>query len=214
MAPLLHDEIIAVGKHGFDKPALGGDHRQGTEDIDLGDLFGETLQPFDLRGDLFTDLVKQPVLQIGHLFLGLEDERFLLFQFRRYESLGVGQRLFPFVASFRQRRQVGLRHFDIVAEHLVVADFQRFDAGRLAFRRLQLRNPALAVRACQAQLVQPGMETALNDAAVPDRHRRFVRNRRFNQFGQIAAIVHIRRDGPERRGWGCRAKLFDRRNLP
>ena len=62
---------------------------------------------------------------------------------RRDEALGVGQRLLAHVVG-RHAIEVGARDLEVVAEHAVVADLERPDAGALALARLDLEDLALA----------------------------------------------------------------------
>ena len=57
------------------------------------------------------------------------------FQILRDVALAVGQGLFAAVV-WRHVMQIGLAHFDVVAEHLVIAYLQGFNASALTFMYL------------------------------------------------------------------------------
>src|SRR5206468_4128234 len=78
--------------------------------------------------------------------------RHVLAEGRGHEALGADQRLPPLVVG-GDEWQVRARYLDVVAEDLVVADFERRDARALALRRLEAREPAPRVPRRLAQLV-------------------------------------------------------------
>ena len=85
--------------------------------------------------------------------VGGEDRLLELGQLRRHEALGVGDRLLaPVVGG--HRREVRARDLDVVAEHAVVLDLQRRDAGALALARLDGGDAIAAARGDVAQLVE------------------------------------------------------------
>ena len=105
--------------------------------------------------------------------LGAEDFALHLLQFRRDESLGVGQGLLAGV-MLRHLVEVGAGHLDEISEHGIEPHLERGDAGFLHLLLLQLGDPVLALGGAPAQFVERGVEALADDAAVLQRHRRIV----------------------------------------
>ncbi len=59
-----------------------------------------------------------------------------------------------------------MRHFDVVAEDLVVADLERLDAGALALDALQVGHPCLCVARGEMHAIQFGAVAGLDEAVV------------------------------------------------
>ena len=79
---------------------------------------------------------------------GLDHPARLRVEVGRVEADDAGQRLAVGEAAVRRHQPVGVprRDLDMIAEHGIVADLERRDAGRLAVARLQRRDGAAAVR--------------------------------------------------------------------
>ena len=77
----------------------------------------------------------------------------LLVQVGRIEADHAGQRLAVGEAAVRRHQPVGVpgRHLDMIAEHRIVPDLQRRDAGRVAISRLERRDRPPAIRRRRAQ---------------------------------------------------------------
>ena len=101
-------------------------------------------------------------------------------QLGRDEALGILQCLAALVVE-RHLVDLALRDLDVEAMHLVVLDAQVGDAGARAFARLEVQQEAVAVVRDAAQLVELGVETARDDAAVAQQHRRLFGNRGAEQ---------------------------------
>src|SRR3989442_9669205 len=86
-------------------------------------------------------------------------------------------------------RQVGLRDFDVVAEYLVVADFQGVDAGALPFLQLDLSDPGLPVPTDRAQFVEVGVVAVANQSPIFDRRWGLRVDRLLDLSGQLREIV-------------------------
>ena len=85
------------------------------------------------------------IFQTNGAFLRMQERVFLFLQLRGDVALGVGQRLLADIAVFfLDLRRRALGHFDIIAEHPVVADFQRLNSSALAFVVFLLENPGFA----------------------------------------------------------------------
>ena len=93
-----------------------------------------------------------------------------ILQFLGDEPLAVDQRLLADI-GLRHQLLEGVGNFNVVAEHLVVADFQRADAGFFLFLGLHLRNDALAAFQNVPQAVHLFVEAVPDDTALPDGKR-------------------------------------------
>ena len=101
---------------------------EGAGDVERRGGVSELLEDGDVLGELGAELFKEFLLQRQRAFLGRENVRLVLLEFRSDVAFGVFDRLLAdeiggdFFA-------VGVGHLDIEAEHLVVADFERGDVG-------------------------------------------------------------------------------------
>ena len=92
-------------------------------------------------------------------------------QFDRREAHRAGQSL-PVDERLGQALRAPRRHFDVIAEHVVVAHLERGDVGGRAVARLQGANQAPALVAQGHRLVERRVVTAGDDAAVGHARRR------------------------------------------
>ena len=120
----------------------------------------------------------------------LADPERLLVQVRRVEADHAGERLAVGEARFGHHQFVGVagRHLDVEAEHIVVADLQRGDAGLAAVACLETGYRAPPLAAGGAQRVQGGI-IALGDIAAlrrVDRGRRHQSARQQVDQGTVA----------------------------
>ena len=122
--------------------------------------------------------------------LGAEDFALHLLQFRRDESLGVGQSLLAGV-MLRHLVEVGAGHLDEISEHGIKPHLERGDAGFLDLLLLQLGDPVLALGGAPAQFVERGVEALADDAAVLESHRWIVGDGPRNQVGHLRQLVQL-----------------------
>src|SRR6185503_7682827 len=127
-------------------------------------------------------------LALQYPFVGAEHLVLVLLERGRDEALAAGNRLLTEVVA-RDVRQVRFRNLDVVPEDAVVADFQRVDPGAAPLRLLHLGDAALAGAADVPELVELGIDTVANRAAVAGERRRLVQERRFEIAAQICQIV-------------------------
>ena len=114
---------------------------------------------------------------------------FQILQFLCDEPLAVHQGLLA---------DIGLRHqllksvgdLDIIAEHLVVADLQRADAGFLLFLGLHLSDDTLAAFQDMPQAVYLLIAAVPDNAALPDGKRRLVADRGGDVAADVIQRVH------------------------
>ena len=123
--------------------------------------------------DLAEQLPVELAFQLQDALLGVEHQRLVFLQLGRDVALGVDQRLFADVVG-RDECHVRLRDLDVVAEDLVVADLQRFDAGARPLDRFQIGDPAPGVARRQMDAVELGREAGPDDAGCGERGRRVV----------------------------------------
>ena len=84
---------------------------------------------------------------------------------------------------------MGVGHFQVIAEHLVVADLERGDAGALALALLQRGDVLLATIAEPAKLIQLGVEPRPDDLAVGQERRRALGEPLAEPCGQVGQQV-------------------------
>src|SRR6266404_7274795 len=105
------------------------------------------------------------------LLLSGEDFFLVLLQVRRDVALGVLERLLALVVG-RDLMGVCVRDLNVVAEYLVEADPQTVNAGPRDFLGLKVGDPFLAPPGNGVQLIETGIVTAADDAALARRQRR------------------------------------------
>ena len=100
-----------------------------------------------------------------HLLLGPEDLLLVFLQLLGDVAFGIGKGLLADPA-LGHLVLMGVAHFDIVAEDVVVADLERRDARRLALAMLDACQVILAVERNAARVVQLGVHAVGDDAAL------------------------------------------------
>ncbi len=81
--------------------AQGRDVCQASEHVDFSQGKRGLANAFGLSGNCGSQFGKQAPLDLDNLFLGVENLRFILFQFWSREALGIDQSLFAFVIGGR-----------------------------------------------------------------------------------------------------------------
>ena len=107
-------------------------------------------------------------LNLDDLFLSIENFRFVFFQFRSGEALGVHQRLLALIIG-GHKMQIGFRDLEIVAEDGIELHFERANSGALPLALFDLRKKLFAVAAQVAELIQFLIDAGSNHAAVAER---------------------------------------------
>src|SRR5262249_57066330 len=126
-----------------------------------------------LRRDHAAQLLEDLELALEDPLVGAEHLLFVFLQRRGDEALAAGNRLLAVVIR-RNGVQVRLRDFDVVAEHAVVADLQRVDAGPRPLALFELGDHLLAAAADRAQVVELAVGAVAGEAAVAPQRRRTV----------------------------------------
>ena len=156
------------------------DLRKGAEHIQGSHSRRCLLNRNDVFFDFVAEVAEQVVLHLVDLGLRIENQTFHLLQFRRDETLSIGQGL---LADIVVRNHVveRLGHFQIISKHAVVAHLQVADAGTLPLAVFKARNPVLAVLNGELQVVQLFAVARFNQAPFTDLERRIVHDGRLNQ---------------------------------
>ena len=123
---------------------------------------------------------------------GVQDAAFERGKLVRGEAHGVGERL---LVPEGRRMRLGLQrgggagaHLDEIAEHLIVLDFQRLDAGLRRVGRLQLREHHLGIGRELAQFVERRVVAASDEAAIAREIGKVIAKRRAQPFRKRSAI--------------------------
>ena len=154
--------------------------------VDAGDRVGERLERSCFREDLGREAIEDRKLQRQRSARGAGDAAFETAQFRRGKTHDAGERLAvnERLAERRRHQLFALRprHLDEIAEHVVVLDLERANAGLLGVARLQARDhPARGV-AQFARFIQILIVARAHEAAGAFRQRQLVGKRIF-EFG-------------------------------
>ena len=156
---------IAVVHHGAAVVVFRSDLRQRSQYIQLGNGIGGALDTIQLCTDAFQQFVKQAAFQRDEPLVCAKDLAFQLLQLLCDVTLAGGKGLLADV-GLRHKVLVGVAHLDEVAKHMVIADFQLWNAGLLPQAGFQLRQHALGVIADGAQLVHLSMVTLGDNTAI------------------------------------------------
>src|SRR5579875_2883227 len=178
---------------------LSGQMCQGREDIQMGEAARGRPQAVSLRRDAPQEPLVDLLGELLDPLLGLEDLALPFLEARRDEALGLDQRLLPMVIR-RNKPEVRAGHLQIVAEDLVVADLQGFDAGTLALDPLELGDPLPCPCRRLNQRIELGAVAGPNQGATVGR-----RDCLIDQIGDIKARIEDRGTGPvQENSKGCR----------
>ena len=183
-AGLVHVGAAVVVSHRH-----GGEGGQG---IDLRHRRGGFLDAGGRVGDLLTQLREQLVFQGHHPLGGRQDLVLQILQLLGDEPLAVHQCLLADVC-IRHLVLKGVADFNVIAEHLVVADLQGADAGGLFLLGLHLRDDALAALQDVPQAVHLFVKAVPDEAALPDGKRRLVADGSGDALADIVQSVQLRR---------------------
>ena len=144
MSPVFNRQPHRLSQH---RPAIPKEPRRlrkRADNIDNRNRVGSLLNRSEVVQSLVSQLLKKLIFALACPFVRPKDFRLHLLQFGRDKTLSTNGRLFAGVMP-RHVRQVRLRHFNEIAEHRIVAHFERFDAGHSDFAFLQLADPILAL---------------------------------------------------------------------
>src|SRR5262245_13703242 len=88
--------------------------------------------------------------------------------------------------------QIGVRHFDVIPEHLVEPDLERRDTSSRTLFRLNARKCGFAAVAKLAERVQLGVDTRRDRRLVgSDGEGRPISQRGSDLLGELAAVIPL-----------------------
>ena len=163
---------------------------KGAQRVALRHRRGGFLDAPGVVRDLLAQGGEQLIFQRHHPLGGRQDLMFQILQFLCDEPLAVYQGLLADV-GFRHLLLKGIGDLNIVAEHLVIADFQGADAGFFLLLGLHLRHNALAAFQDVPQAVHFFIEAIPDDAAFPDGKGRLVTDGGGNVPADIVQRVQL-----------------------
>jgi len=150
----------------------------------------------NIRQQAFAKRDKQFIFAPAYFFFRVQHRLFEFLQFLIDVALRVDQRLLAHV-GVRHQRGVGFGHFDIVAEHAVVADFEGMDARGLPLFDLQRGNPFFAVGADGAQAIQLFVKARGDKSPVLRAGGRIGDNRAGKQRNRRGHVRHVFAQGDQ-----------------
>ena len=143
---------------------------------------------FEPSFDLFSQFDKQIIFNGDAFFLRAQYFRFKIPQLRRDVPFGVRQRLLARIIQ-RHLRRLGVPHFNIISEYVIVADLERLDAGFRAFIFLERLQHKSTVARNPTVFIELIIVTVANDVAVANRMPRIFHQRPIEQFNQVSVIA-------------------------
>ena len=192
MARVDDGQLVAVVDVRLDVVVDRGGLGQRRQHVERGERARRRLNPRRLGGHRRAQRLEDLELALEDALVGAEDLLFVFLQRRRDEALAAGDRLLAVVVG-RHGAQVRLRDLDVVAEHAVVADLQRRDAGARALALLHLGDDLLAGAADRAQLVELRVDAVAREPAVARQRRRIVERASLDRVADVGEIVELAR---------------------
>src|SRR5688500_417343 len=122
MAAGLYFDLVTIVKCRCDIVPSLRSFGERCEDVECRESPGRRLEFMSLELHSLPDLIEQLGLERDDLLFSTEDLRFPFLQLRRSVSLGIRERLAPFVI-FGDTREVTLRDLDEVTEYIIESDF-------------------------------------------------------------------------------------------
>ncbi len=199
MAPADDVERVVVGDLRPHVPLALGHLGERGEHIELRDHGGRALQPRDRLAHAIAQRLEQLAFAGLDALGGTQHARLVLLELRRDVALFSGERLPPLVLG-RNEMLVGVGDRDVVAEHLVVADLERLDAGARALGGLDLGNGVLAAVAKAAELVELRIRAGADARLVADGGGRPLDERGSHLLGEVDAAIPTREQRREHAG--------------
>ena len=166
VTPVDDRDLVAVVHVRLDVVRKRSGFGEAGKDVERSQRARRFLNARRFGGDPGAQLLEQLDLALEDPLVGAEHFLLVFLQRRRDEPLSTGDRLLAVVVG-RHRMQVRLRNLDVVAEHAVVADLQRVDAGASALAFFELGDHLLARSADAPQFVDFGVEAVADVAAIP-----------------------------------------------
>ncbi len=177
----------------------GSQFGERGQHVKVGQDFRRLEQPLGLRSDPIAQGDEQVVFQLVDAFLRAEDFLLVFLQLGSDVALGVLESLLALVIA-RDSLAVCMGDFDVVAKHLVEADFQAWDAGAADLVGLEAGDPLLAAAGDLVQFVQLRVVAAPDHAALLGADRRVVHQGGVQHLTQVRAKVKAAFQLGEERG--------------
>ena len=205
MAAAFDDETMTVVDVRPRVIALGGKMRERAGDIEAAERLGAFLDRGALRDDAGSEPLENLEFEPERAVGGAGDLGFQFAQFGGGEAHLAGQRLAVDEGRVERRGQQLVAvlggDLDEIAEHVVVPDLERADAGFLGIARLQGGDHAAGFVAQRARLVEARVVAFAHEAAVALEGGQFGGERRGKFGGQhaVRAAAGLQRVGDFRR---------------
>ena len=171
-------------------PIQSRNFSQTGQNINCGHKCRRPMQPRGLGTDDFTELREQTSLQFTNPLFSAEDRPLKFLQLGGNKPFCVGQRLLA-DELFRHLSHVGLRYFNVVAEHFVEANFKRTNSGAIAFLSLQSRDEILAFTTSISQRIKIVVKSISDNTTIRNNRRRFICESLFNQRGNVTTGIEL-----------------------
>ena len=184
------EEFAGVVEFGANVIAVGSELGERGEDVELGDSGGSAAEAGSIGGDAGANVDEELALDFVDAFVGGEDFAFVFFEFGRSETLGVDEGLLALVIGGSEM-EIGFGNFNVVAEDLVVADFEGVDGGALALALFHGGDDLLGVQAEVAEFVEFGVIAGADDARLGGDSGRFVGDRFIEKIADVGEFVDL-----------------------
>ena len=190
MAAFLNQQFSVVRKFRTMVVALSGDAGKASEHVELRQHSRGLANARGMTAHLASNAHEQVALQRVAALVGVEDLYLQLFQLRGGKTFSVHQRLLAFVVRRRQMH-VGPGDFNVIAEDVVEAHFERSDARSFALTLFKLGKNAFGVLPQIAQLIELGMKAGANHSAFTQQYGRFGMYRLLQEFVNIRQLIQL-----------------------
>ncbi len=181
---------MLLGEDGTGVVTLRGEAGEGEEDVEPGNGGGGVTKARRFGGDFFADLGEEATLDFENARVSFENFALEHAKFGGGEAFGVDESLFAFVVGWREV-EIGFGNFDVVAEDLIEADFERADAGAEALALLDGGDGLFATAGERAELVEFGVIAGADVAGLVGEGRRIVGNGGGDEGADVWQVVEF-----------------------
>ena len=190
MAAVADGELVAVVHVRLDVVAERRRFRQPGKHVERGERTRRVLDACGVEGHARAQAFEQLDLALEDALVGAQNFLFIFLQRGRDEPLAAGDRLLTVVVA-RHRVKIRLRDFDVVTEDAVVADLQRANPRPCALALLELGDHLFARTADAPEVVDLGVETVADVAAVADERPGLVDQAAIDVVAHVSEIVEL-----------------------
>ncbi len=188
--------------------ALAGERRQRREHVELREHGAGRLQPLRAGRRRLAHFDEQLIFEFLGLLVRRKHPLLVFFEFRRDVTLGVLDCLLADV-MLGNLVAVSMRHFEIVAEHLVEPDLEARNAGPRDFVGLIAGDPLLTPAGQLAERIEIGVKPAANETAVATGERAVIGQSLFELRPNLGAKIKIGLQPGEQAAFACRKPGLD-----